>query len=323
MDGCKSTKSFKILSDHGYSLHVEESGESSGIPLLFLHGGPGAGIGQNYQWPFSSSKYRVIAFDQRGCGKSQPFGSLKHNTTQDLINDIEILRQYFNIDKWVLFGGSWGSTLALTYAISHPERVMAMVLRGIFLARPGDTDWFISPEQGASQVFPEEYKRFTQGYTNTEKSLCEWFFEALTSNKESTRIRAAKSWFDWEGSISKLQTQQQLFSDGASIQQIYTLALYECYYILNNCFIAPNYILDNCDKIKDIPCHIVHGRYDMVCKCEAAISLHNALDNSTLNIVENAGHSMTEDGIAKGLVEALNELSSLFAVSSNIGLLAK
>ncbi|MFT6738252.1 MAG: proline iminopeptidase [Kangiellaceae bacterium] len=314
MDGIKSIKTFKFLTSDGHTLHVEESGNKSGIPTLFLHGGPGAGIGQNYLWPFVSDDHRLIAFDQRGCGLSQPFGELENNTTSKLIEDIEALRMFFNVDKWLIFGGSWGSTLGLAYAIAYPQRVSGLILRGIFLGREEDANWFTSSTQGASQVFPLEYKAFTQEYENTrsqQQSLCQWYFGQLTHTNESLRHQAAGRWFNWEGSISKLKKIQMPDGDYASNQQVYSLALLECFYLLNNCFMPPNYILDQAHKISEVPLHIVHGRYDMVCKCESAVKLHQALPHSILSIVEDAGHSMTEKGTSEALVKALSQMKAL------------
>ena len=332
MNVTRAIKTLKFPTTGEHVLHVEESGNPKGIPTLFLHGGPGAGIGQNYFWPFDAEDHWLIAFDQRGCGLSQPFGSLEQNTTYDLVEDIEALRVFFKVDKWLLFGGSWGSTLALAYAIAYPHRVSGLILRGIFLGRPQDTNWFVSNKEGASQIFALEYATFEQDYVNatttaqsgtannasactsngeptyTNPSLCEWYFEQLTHTSETVRKKAASAWFNWEGSISKLQQSAQALSDGASNQQVYSLALLECYYVLNNCFMPPNHILLQAHKLKQIPLYIVHGRYDMVCKCAAAIELHKAVETSTLTIVEDAGHSMTESGISKALTQALAQV---------------
>jgi proline iminopeptidase len=312
----KSIKSMKFPTSDGQILHVEESGTPSGIPTLFLHGGPGASIGQNYQWPFNSNEHRLIAFDQRGCGRSQPFGSLENNTTYKIIDDIEALRIYLNIEKWLIFGGSWGSTLGLAYSIAHPNRVSGLVLRGIFLGRREDSDWFVSSNQGASQVYPKEYADFInifdghnpKGETKPQ-SLCEWYFEQLTHADESVRNQAATRWFNWEGSISKLIPLDTPAIQYASKQQAYSLALLECYYLLNDCFLPQNYLLENAHKLLDIPLHIVHGRYDMVCKCKSAFELHQALPQSTLTIIEDAGHSMSEKGTGEALVSALAQMT--------------
>ena len=306
MDGFKSTKSYKINTADGHQLYVEESGERTGIPALFLHGGPGAGIGRHYQWPFAAHDYHLIAFDQRGCGQSQPFGELNANNTQTLIDDIERIREFFGINEWLIFGGSWGATLALCYAIKYPQRVSAMVLRGIFLAREVDTDWFISPNNGAAVVYPKHYKTFVKNINSTHaQTMVKEFYALLSHADESIRNDAAKRWFNWEGNISKLDLEEQDASDYATQQQINTLALMECYFLLNKCFIENNYILNNADKIAHIPTHIIHGRDDKVCNAEAAISLHAHLPSSTLNLVENAGHSMNEKGISKALMESV------------------
>lgn len=307
VDGYKSTQSYKISTLDGHQLYVEESGDRSGTPVLFLHGGPGAGIGQYYQGLFASTDYRLIAFDQRGCGRSQPFGSIEANTTQTLIEDIELIRAFFGIDKWLLFGGSWGSTLALSYAISCPKHVSAMILRGIYLGRKEDANWFLSAKGGAAQVYPSQFKAFAQEHQHDSAAIiCQEYFKCLTSDNESIKHKAAARWFNWEGSISRLKSMEQDASEFASVQQMYTLALMECFYVLNNCFIEENFILNNADKIAHIPTHIIHGRYDMVCKCESAVSLHNKLPSSTLTIIPDAGHSMNEKGTSKALIKSLN-----------------
>jgi len=309
LDGFKQIKSYKVTTPDNHILHVEESGYSTGIPALFIHGGPGAGIGYNYHWPFTGLDYRLIAFDQRGCGRSQPYGCLESNNISVLIDDIERIREHFGIEKWLLFGGSWGTTLALAYAIKHPKRVSAMVLRGIFLGRDQDADWFISPTGGASQVFQDEYQHFVGNYTATSsKEVCKAFYSDLTSTDVKTRLAAATRWFNWEGNISRLVDAQANASDYASPQQIYTLALFECHYLLHHCFFAQNYIIEHTNEIAHIPTALIHGRYDMVCKCEGAIVLHQHLPNSSLDIIEDAGHSMTEEGIAASLIAALQQM---------------
>ncbi len=311
MDGAKSVRSLVIPTEDGHQLYVEESGRVDGMPILFVHGGPGAGIGASYHWIFSNAlNLRVIAFDQRGCGKSRPFAELENNTTQNLIDDIELIRECFEIESWLVFGGSWGSTLGLAYAISHPDRVNGMILRGTFLARQQDTEWFVANNVGASQIFPEEYRNFSQN-SDTTQDLLTYYYDRLTSKNEKVKMNAARRWFNWEGVISKLNTNGLIASEHASDHQIYSLALLECFYLLNNCFLGENHILSNCKKIANIPTYIIHGRYDMVCKCSAAVALHQKLPNSKLNIVENAGHSMTEDGIRDALVKAVETMYKL------------
>jgi len=288
-----------------HSIHIEQSGNPDGIPVLYLHGGPGAGLGRHYQWPFERSKYRIIGFDQRGCGRSSPFGSTEENTTDFLLQDIEMIRQHLKIEKWIVFGGSWGSTLALLYSIKHPKTVIGLVLRGVFLARIEDFEWFLTPSGGAAQVFPDAYSRFTRAIktSNTYTDICAQFIDLFKNEKLG--FPALQDWYNWEGCISRLVMSQMDASDLSTNQQIKSLALLECHYVQNQCFISEGFILNNIDVIQDIPCHIVHGRYDMVCKVEGAYALHRALPKSQLSIVNNAGHSMSESGIAKRLVHIM------------------
>jgi proline iminopeptidase len=290
---------------NGHHLSVEQSGNPNGIPLLYLHGGPGAGLGKHYQWPFDLNKYRVIGFDQRGCGRSTPTGSIAHNDTDYLLQDIEQLRKHLQIENWLVFGGSWGSTLALLYAIKHPSRTNGLVLRGIFLARKQDFEWFLMPNGGAAQVFPDIYQNFQRNFKSATSFLdvCQQF---ITLFKDEHKHKSAlQDWYNWEGHISRLQSSAIDASDLSTDNQVRNLALLECHYLLNHCFVPENFIIDNIQVIQDIPCHIVHGRYDMVCKVESALTLHHHLPNSTLNIIDNAGHSMSENGIAKKLVDIM------------------
>lgn len=304
--------SFKFPVSNEHILHVEEAGNSNGIPVLFLHGGPGAGINANFQWAFDLEQYRIIGFDQRGCGHSQPFGELEHNTTTDLIEDIEALRQHLNISTWHVFGGSWGATLALCYAIAHPEAVTRLILRGIFLARQQDFDWFLEPNGGAAQVFPDAYINFSKyipSDSERSKQISQAYYELFSSNDETVSKNALSAWFNWEGAISKLIPDEQQSSNTASNQQVKSLALLECHYLKHQCFIPENYILNNANKIVNIPTHIVHGRYDMVCQVSAAYQLHKALPGSELYIINDAGHSASEPGIKSKLIEIMDVLA--------------
>lgn len=297
----------------GHKLYVEESGNPEGIPIIYIHGGPGAGLGKNYQWPFNPLKYRVIGVEQRGCGRSTPFGDTNNNTTQLLVEDYEIVRTQLGIEKWLLFGGSWGSTVALVYAIQYPESVISLVLRGVFLARKEDFDWFLLPVGCAAQIYPEAYEKFASHVKDTSSSdaVCKQFIELFNHDDPNISFSALKAWFDWEGYISRLIPPNVMMSDLSTDKQIKSLALLECHYLLNKCFIEENDILNNIHKIRHLPCHIVHGRYDMICKLEAAHSIHKALPDSTLNIISNAGHSMSELGIANELTNIMNEMFEL------------
>lgn len=303
-----SSQSLKLPVTNGHTLHVEYAGNPDGIPVLFLHGGPGAGLNGNYQWPFDLKKYRVIAFDQRGCGQSRPFGCLEHNTTDDLIADIEAIRQHLEIDKWRVFGGSWGATLALVYAIAHPNRVEQLILRGVFLARQQDFDWFLHPKGGAAQVYPDAYQLFKAQVPNQgdTRSITMAFYQLFASDNEATARQALNAWFNWEGAISKLLPDPNPSADIASNQQVKSLALLECHYLKHHCFIPENFILENAHKLRDIRVDIVHGRYDMVCAVGAAFALHQALAHSQLHIISNAGHSASEIGIRQKLVEIMH-----------------
>lgn len=302
----------KVSVSGGHTLWIEQSGNPNGIPVLYIHGGPGAGLGRNYQWPFDLEKYRIIAFDQRGSGRSTPFAETQNNDTSLLLQDIDWIRQHLNIDKWVVFGGSWGSTLALLSAISQPETILHLVLRGVFLARQEDFDWFLSPQGGAAQVFPEAYEAFSQnlhGATCT-KQICEQYTAMFNQSNEQS-FAALSDWYNWEGFISRIITPNYAASDVSSDHQVIGLALLECHYLLNHCFIEENYIINNAHKIAHLPCNIVHGRYDMVCKLEAAYTLQKHMPNAELMVVNNAGHSMSEPEIGKVLINIMHSVSQL------------
>lgn len=300
----------RLAVSHGHHIWLEQTGNPQGIPVLYLHGGPGAGLGLNYCWPFDLDIYRVIGFDQRGCGRSTPFGDTKHNTTDMILDDIQTIRQHLGIEKWILFGGSWGSTLALLSAIQHPESVSHMVLRGVFLARQQDFDWFLTAQGGAAQIYPEAYELFTRyiNDTSTTQAICNEF-SALFQSQDEQAFMALADWYNWEGFISRFITPECLASDLSPDHQVKSLAMLECHYLSNACFLPENYILDNSHKIAHLPCQIVHGRYDMVCKLEAAYSLQQHLPKSELNIVNSAGHSMSESHIAEALGDIMRTLS--------------
>lgn len=305
-------QSHSIVTSDEHTLHVEEFGNHDGIVILYLHGGPGAGLSKGYQAFFDPKLFHVIAFDQRACGQSTPFASLENNNTNKLIDDIEQIRSHLNITKWILFGGSWGSTLALCYAIQHPQRVEQLVLRGTFLGRQQDVDWFISPHSPAAKIYPDQYQNFigSKDHLNSQE-ICEHYFALLTHDDENIKHGAATRWFAWEACISKLkiETGQEKL---ANERQIYSLALLECYYLLHDCFIEENHILKNADRISHLPATIIHGRYDLVCQHEASVQLAQKLPLSELITVDDAGHSMTENGIRKVIVDTLNKLASAF-----------
>ena len=292
-----------------HTIHVEESGNSNGKPVIFLHGGPGGGIEPVYRQYFDPEKWRIIIFDQRGCGQSTPHAELQENTTWDLIADIEKIRQHLEIDKWVVFGGSWGSTLSLSYAITHPDRCKALVLRGIFMIRKKEINWFY--QDGTSNIYPDAWEHYLRPIPEDERhDLVAAYYKRLTSNDDSVRIEAAKAWSIWEASTSKLiQSDESIHAfEDAKVAEAF--ARIECHYFTNRGFFdTDEWLLENVDKIRHIPAVIVQGRYDVVCPMISAWKLHRAFPEADFEIVQDAGHSMTEEGIAAKLVEYTDKYS--------------
>ncbi|WP_339723483.1 prolyl aminopeptidase [uncultured Paraglaciecola sp.] len=299
---------------HGHSLYVEQTGNAKGIPVLFLHGGPGAGIGKDYRRFFDPEKYWIIGFDQRGCGKSQPFGELENNNSHALVDDVLIIQKHLNVKKWVLFGGSWGSTLALLVALRQPESVIGLILRGIFLAREQDYDWYLEASGGAAQLFPEYYQDFLMPIKGkpADVPIVDAYYQIFKSDNEVQKMAAIKAWCLWEARISRLHCQfdeSELVSD---VHSAISLALLECHYIKHQCFIAENHILQNIEKIQHLPASIIHGRYDSVCKIEGAYTLSRAWQNSQLNIVPESGHSSGERLITQALCSASQAMAKFW-----------
>ena len=294
-----------------HTIHVEESGNINGKPVIFLHGGPGGGIEPVYRQYFDPEKWRIIVFDQRGCGQSTPHAELQENTTWDLIADIEKIRQHLEIDKWVVFGGSWGSTLTLSYAITHPDRCKALVLRGIFMIRKKEINWFY--QDGTSNIYPDAWEHYLRPIPEDERhDLVAAYYKRLTSNDDSVRIEAAKAWSIWEASTSKLiQSEESIHAfEDAKVAEAF--ARIECHYFTNRGFFdTDEWLLENVDKIRHIPTVIVQGRYDVVCPMISAWELHRAFPEADFEIVQDAGHSMTEKGIAAKLVEYTDKFSEL------------
>ena len=290
-----------------HTIFVEESGNSNGKPVIFLHGGPGGGIEPIYRQYFNPAKWRIIIFDQRGCGKSIPHAELNENTTWDLVEDIEKIRKYLKIKSWVVFGGSWGSTLSLTYAIKYPKRCKGLILRGIFLLRKIEIDWFY--QEGCSYIYPDAWENYIAVISkNKRRNLVKAYYEKLTSNNAKSRIEAAKAWSKWEASTSKLiQNKKSLHHfDNEKVAEAF--ARIECHYFINRGFFEnDNWILDNISKLKNIPNIIIQGRYDVVCPMQSAWDLHKKWGGSNLLIIPDAGHSMLEKGIQEKLIEYTNK----------------
>ena len=299
---------FFLKVDETHEIYVEEVGNKNGVPIIFVHGGPGGGISPDHRRYFDPKKFRVILFDQRGCGKSKPFGELKNNTTQDLVADMEKIRIKLGISSWHLFGGSWGSTLALAYAITHADKVLNMILRGIFLVRPQEIKWFY--QEGASFFYPQEWQDFLSVIPKNEQdNLVKAYYKRLTSSNSEDVKKAAIAWSKWEGSTSKLIKDTKMIDSFSDETFSYAFARIECHYFINNAFFSSdNWILENIYKISHIKSVLIQGRYDMPCPPISAFLLHQAWANSKLLIIEQSGHSASEAGITKALLEQTNNL---------------
>ncbi len=302
-----SSFTFPVSSLH--TLYVEQSGNPNGIPILFLHGGPGGGTEADHRRYFDSKKFRIVLFDQRGCGKSTPYACLEENTTWDLIRDIEKIREHLGIQKWHVFGGSWGSTLALSYAISHPHKVSSLILRGIFLVRKKEIDWFY--QNGASEIFPDIWENFLKPIPVEERGdLLKAYAKRLFSKDTKIVKEAAKAWSIWEGSTSRLLMDPKFIERFGTDSFATAFALIECHYFMNKAFFThDNWILDNIHKIKDIPGVIVHGRYDIICPLDNAWQVHKLWPKSKLIIVPDAGHAAGEKPMTSALIEATDSIS--------------
>lgn len=291
-----------------HELYVDEAGNPDGLPVLFVHGGPGSACDASSRRFYDPSNYRIITFDQRGCGRSTPHSSLEENTTEDLIEDIEKIRQYLAVEQFVLFGGSWGSTLSLLYAQRYPQHVHAMVLRGIFLCRQVDLDWLY--RDGANRIFPDSWDEFQRAIPEAERGdLVEAYYNRLTGEDELARMAAAKAWSAWEGNCSKLRPSAEAMAKFTKPHNAMALSRIETHYFMNKGFIEENQILRNMDAIKDIPGTIVHGRYDMVCPLDNAYLLHHHWPASELHIVRDAGHSASEPGNVDALIRATHDIA--------------
>ena len=295
----------KVSSLH--SIYWERCGNPKGLSVLIVHGGPGGGSSPVYRRYFDPNKFNIVQFDQRGCGRSTPHSELKENSTHHLIEDIEKLRQYLNIKSWHVFGGSWGSTLSLIYAIQHPEKVLTLTLRGIFLCRKNELNWFY--QKGASEIFPEEFDLYQSVIPKDERgNFINAFYKRLTSEDRTERAKAANAWTRWEMATSNLMPNKLSIQKAANDTFSDSFARIECHYFINNIFLEENYILNNIANIKNISVSIVQGRYDVVCPMRSAWDLKKSLPSSKLYVIDKAGHSMKEIGITNKLIELTNEL---------------
>jgi len=290
----------------GHELYFEESGNPRGKPVVFLHGGPGAGTSPSMRRFFNPRRYRIVLFDQRGCGRSRPHASLVENTTWDLVADIERLREHLAIRRWQVFGGSWGSTLALAYAQSHPQRVTELVLRGIFLLRRSELEWFYQDPLGAASLFPDLWESYVAQIPRRERGdMMRAYYRRLTSRSAAVRARAAHAWSVWEAATSHLRPNPADVARFGDPQMAAAFARIECHYFVNRGFLErEDQLLRGVRRIRHIPAVIVQGRYDVICPMRSAWDLHRAWPEAELRVVADAGHSAFEPGIARELVAA-------------------
>lgn len=304
----KPHATYRLAVDAPHVLYVEESGNPQGLPVLFVHGGPGAGCEDYHRRFFDPAIYRIVLFDQRGSGRSTPHACLEMNTTQDLVADMERIRVHLHIERWVLFGGSWGSTLSLVYAQTYPERVLGLVLRGIFLCRPHEIQWFY--QAGAHRIFPDYWQDFLAPIPLAERDdLLHAYHRRLTGDDELARLTAAKAWSLWEGRAATLRPKKAVTDFFGSAHTALSLARIEAHYFVNDCFLAPDQILRDVARLQTIPGVIVHGRYDIVCPVENAWELHGAWPSSELRIIADAGHSASEAGTTDALIFATAQMA--------------
>ena len=286
-----------------HHIYFEETGNPDGIPVMFLHGGPGAGCAPAHRRLFDPHRYRVILMDQRGCGRSEPFASVNQNTTQDLIGDIEGLRHHLDIPNFILFGGSWGSTLALAYGAAYPDRCLGFVLRGVFLGTRAEIDWFL---YDMGRFFPEAYDRFIRPIPPSERAnLLAAYYQRLTSPSKTIACQAARSWAAYENSCATLAAVSRDAGDSAL-----SLALLEAHYFTHDCFLPENHIMDNLNRLNHLPAIVVQGRHDVICPPFTAYRLVEAWGRQAqLRMVDDAGHSAFESGIVGRLMRGLDEVA--------------
>lgn len=304
-------RTHQMAVDNRHTLYVEECGNPDGLPVIFLHGGPGAGLSPYHRRFFDPARYRIVLFDQRGAGRSTPFADLTDNTTWHLVADIEAIREKLRIERWVVFGGSWGSTLALAYAQSHPERVLGLVLRGIFLCRPEEIRWYYE-EGGASWILPDKWQRYVSAIPAEERhAMLDAYWQRLTSDNEAVRLAAAKAWGAWEGGGITLEDSPETEASFSAPEVALSLARIEAHYFRNNGFFEHGQLLQDVEKLRHIPTTIVHGRYDIICPVKNAFDLAAAWPEASFHVVL-AGHAASEPAIVDVLVEATDRLADRY-----------
>ena len=294
-----------------HEIYAEECGNPNGRPVVFVHGGPGGGCEPWHRQFFDPKRYRIVLFDQRGCGRSTPNAELRENTTGDLVADMEQIRELLGIEQWVVFGGSWGSTLGLAYAQAQPQRTRALILRGIFLLRPEEIRWFY--QEGANWIYPDAWEQYLAPIPQSERGdLVAAYHRRLTSENTAVRREAARAWSTWEGATSKLLQSEDMIARYSGDHFSEAFARIECHYFVNGGFFdSPNQLLERIDRIRHIPAVIVQGRYDVVCPMKSAWDLHRAWPEATFSVVPDAGHAASEHGTLNRLIEAADHFARL------------
>jgi proline iminopeptidase len=299
---------FFLETTSAHRVYIEESGNPAGIPVIFLHGGPCSGTKPDHRRFFNPDKYRIVLMDQRGCGLSLPFGELKQNTTQDLMDDIESVRQQLAVEQWLLFGGSWGAALALLYAQQQPDKVSAMILRGVFLARAKDLNWFLN--DGVDRIYPEQWQRLYESIPESLRAnLLQGLATGLWEGDELTKRRVAKEWTAWGAQVSLGNDYQPREAEHVT-EKILKQVKMELHYAKHQYFIRDNQILQNCHLLQSIPTIMIHGRYDLVCPMEAAVALHKALPHAEYSVLPNSGHVAKGDEMINALVSATDKMAT-------------
>ena len=299
----------KVSSLH--QLSVSQAGNPEGIPVIVLHGGPGGGRSQRLNRFFDPERYRIILFDQRGCGRSTPYGELDDNDAAALIDDIDKIRTHFEINKWVVFGGSWGAQLAIRYGFKFPQHVYNFILRSPFLGRQQDMDWRFSASGGAAQIYPDHYHRFVDKLPEQHRSNpIAGYRELFNSANQFEQLAAAREWSIWKGGLSHLLPLADAEHRFGHTHQALALAKIESYFYSHHCFMADNYILDNIELLNNISATIIHGRYDMVCKLEGSQALADRWEACQLQIIPGAGHSSGEEAVIDALIQASDEVAN-------------
>ena len=300
----------------GHQLYVEQSGNPNGIAVVYLHGGPGGRTSKNHRRYFDPDKYRIILFDQRGCGRSKPSPSISDNTSSHLVTDLDVIRQHLNISRWLVTGGSWGTTLALLYGIKYPETILGFVLRGLFLGTTAEYNWLYG-QCGAASFFPEYYREFTEQLTDAQNSnTLQGYYDVLTGTNEIAAIAASKAWRLWELRLSSIEHNPVEIHDDDYPHRALCMAKISSYYFVNKCFIDEGFILASIDKIKNIPAIILHGRYDMVCPLHSVDMLVQKWPNAQLQILPKAGHSGFESQTIDGFCQAADTMANFITEQS-------